>query len=153
MIDNLTIGKAAHAAGVGVETIRFYERKGLIDRPVKPATGGYRCYSLETVARIQFIRQAQEIGFSLREIDELLSLRANPSTDCAQVRDRARTKLCEVDRKMEQLRRIRQALESLIDACPGQGNLLKACSIIQSFEDADATLLKSTHSPTKETTS
>ena len=107
----LTISKAARNAGVGVETIRFYERKGLIKQPPKPLDGGYRIYPVETVAHIRFIRQAQEIGFSLREIEELLSLRADPSADCSDVRERAAAKLEEVDRKMERLGRIRAALD------------------------------------------
>ncbi len=74
----LTISKAAKNAGVGVETIRFYERKGLIEQPPKPLDNGFRVYPEETVQRVRFIRQAQEIGFSLREIEELLSLRADP---------------------------------------------------------------------------
>ena len=128
----ITISKAAKRAGVGVETIRFYERKGLISQPPKPASGGFRVYPEETVARIRFIRQAQEIGFSLREIEELLSLRADPSADCSDVRERAVAKLEEVDRKMEQLGRIRSALNELIAACPGRG-ALRACSILESL--------------------
>ncbi len=127
-----TISKAAKNAGVGVETIRFYERKGLIEQPPKPIDGGFRVYPEETVARIRFIRQAQEIGFSLREIEELLSLRADPSADCSEVRERAAAKLEEVDRKMEQLGRIRSALDELIAACPGRG-ALRACSIMESL--------------------
>ncbi len=128
----LTISKAAKNAGVGVETIRFYERKGLIKQPPKPIDGGFRVYPEETVARIRFIRQAQEIGFSLREIEELLSLRADPSADCSDVRERAVAKLEEVDLKMEQLGRIRSALKELIAACPGRG-ALRACSIMESL--------------------
>lgn len=128
----LTISKAAKNAGVGVETIRFYERKGLIEQPLKPQNGGYRTYPIETVQRIKFVRQAQEIGFSLRETAELLSLRADPSADCSDVRERAATKLEEVDRKMEQLGRIRSALNELIAACPGRG-ALRACSIMESL--------------------
>ncbi len=127
-----TIGKAAKRAGVGVETIRFYERKGLIEQPLKPEDGGYRTYPIETVQRIKFVRQAQEIGFSLREIEELLSLRADPSADCSDVRERAVAKLEEVDRKMEQLGRIRSALNELIAACPGRG-ALRACSIMETL--------------------
>ena len=128
----ITISKAAKRAGVGVETIRFYERKGLIQQPLKPQDGGYRTYPIETVQRIKFVRQAQEIGFSLREIEELLSLRADPSADCSDVRERAVAKLEEVDRKMEQLGRIRSALNELIAACPGRG-ALRACSIMESL--------------------
>jgi len=79
----MRISDAAKAAGVGVETIRFYERKGLVAQPKKPILGGgFRSYSRETVERIRFIRQAQEIGFSLKEIKELLSLRVDPDADC-----------------------------------------------------------------------
>jgi len=89
IVFDLTIGKVAKIADVGVETIRFYERKGLINQPLKPLSGGYRIYPDEAVQRIRFIRQAQEIGFSLREIEELVSLRADPSAVCADVRERA----------------------------------------------------------------
>lgn len=85
----LTIGRAAKAANVNVETIRFYERRGLITQPRKPAGGGAREYDDYTIARVRFVRQAQDIGFSLREIAELLSLRADPGADCAAVRARA----------------------------------------------------------------
>ena len=131
-MNELIIGKAATAAGVGVETIRFYERKGLIEQPPKPLDTGFRVYPEETVQRIRFIRQAQEIGFSLREIDELLSLRADPAADCAHVRERAAAKLEEVERKIEQLGRIRSALNELIAACPGRG-ALRECSIMASL--------------------
>ncbi len=131
MID-LTISKAATKAGVGVETIRFYERKGLIEQPPKPSDTGFRTYPEKTVQRVRFIRQAQEIGFSLREIEELLSLRADPSADCSDVRERAAAKLEEVDRKMGQLGRIRSALDELIAACPGRG-ALRECSIMDAL--------------------
>ena len=137
MMTELTISKAATNAGVGVETIRFYERKGLIEQPSKPIERGFRLYPEETVARVRFIRQAQEIGFSLREIEELLSLRADPSADCSDVRGRATAKLAEVDRKMKQLGRIRSALNELIAACPGRG-ALRVCSIMGSLVAATA---------------
>src|SRR5918994_4349003 len=95
----MTIGQAARQAGCGVETIRFYERQGLIERPAKPAVG-FRRYPSEIVDRVRFIRQAQGLGFSLREIDELLSLRTDPAADCADVRSRASAKLDEVVRKI-----------------------------------------------------
>ncbi len=129
----LTIGKAAHEAGVGVETIRFYERQGLIARPRRPQDGpGVRVYPVETVERIRFIREAQHIGFSLREIRELLALRADPSTDCSEVRGQAVAKLQAVREKIEELHRIGAALETLIAACPGQGGV-QACSIMEAI--------------------
>lgn len=126
-----TISQAARQAGCGVETIRFYERQGLIERPPKPAVG-FRRYPSEIVDRVRFIRQAQELGFSLREIDELLSLRADPAADCADVRLRASAKLDEVARKIAQLERIREALGKLIEACPGRG-ATRTCSILEAF--------------------
>ena len=128
----MTISKTAEKAGVGVETIRFYERKGLIEQPPKPLGGGYRTYPEEVVAHIRFVRQAQEIGFSLREITELLSLRADPSADCSEVREQATMKLVEVNRKITQLEEIRGALKDLISACPGRG-ALRACSIMDAL--------------------
>jgi len=130
---DMTIGQAARAAGVGVETVRFYERKGLIEQPLKPAMGGFRSYSGEIVQRIRFIRQAQELGFSLKEIDVLLNLRADPDTDCAAVQRQAREKLVEVERKVAQLMKIGGALKKVIAACPSRGGL-DGCSIIAVLE-------------------
>ena len=128
----MTIGRLARKAGVGVETIRFYERKGLIEQPRRPRDGGYRVYPEETAHRIRFIRQAQELGFSLREVQDLLSLRADPESDSADVRERAATKLAEVKRKITELERIRAALEDLIAACPGRG-ALRGCTIMEAL--------------------
>lgn len=131
-----TISKAAHEAGVGVETIRFYERRGLIEQPDKPGHTGYRRYSAETVRRIRFIRKAQQIGFSLREIQELLWLRADPSADCGDVRQKAASKINEVDEKISELKKIRKALERVIADCPGQG-ALKGCTILEALQDGE----------------
>ena len=134
-MSTMTIGKAAGNAGVGVETVRFYERRGLIDQPPRPGNGGFRVYPKPTVERIRFIRQAQELGFSLAEIDGLLALRADPSADCAEVRDHARAKLDEVDRKIAGLEHLRSALAQIIAACPGQG-ALGACTIMDALAGA-----------------
>lgn len=132
-MQGLTISRAARRAGVGVETIRFYERKGLIEQPPKPASAGFRSYPEETVERIRFIRQAQELGFSLREVCELLDLRTDPQADAADVRTRATAKLTDVNEKMRKLQRIKDALETLIAACPGHG-ALGCCSIMEALE-------------------
>lgn len=116
-----------------METVRFYERQGLIRQPAKPAGGGFRSYPDETIERIRFIRQAQELGFSLREVRELLELRADPDADAADVRARATAKLADVDDKVQQLLCIKQALEALIEACPGQGDL-GCCTIIEALD-------------------
>jgi MerR family transcriptional regulator, copper efflux regulator len=132
---NLTIGKIAQQTGVGVETIRFYERKGLIAQPLKPQDGGYRIYSSEIVQKVRFIRQAQELGFSLREIKELLALRADPGSDCADIRGHASEKLEEVEIKIAQLEKIGNALRTVIASCPSRG-ALEGCSIIAAMESS-----------------
>ncbi|MBI2753750.1 MAG: MerR family DNA-binding protein [Betaproteobacteria bacterium] len=134
----LTIGTAARQAGVGVETIRFYERRGLIARPPKPPGAGFRRYAADTVHRIRFIRQAQQLGFSLRQIEELLSLEANPAADCSDVRRRALAKIEEVNTRINQLSEIRGALINLLAACPGSG-ALGACSILEALRVSEST--------------
>ncbi len=132
-MNRMTISRAAREAGVGVETIRFYERKRLIEQPPKPKDSGFRDYPIETVRRIRFIRQAQDLGFALKEIDELLSLRADPSTDCADVRARASAKLEDVKVKIARLKAIQSALRDLISACPGRGAAARYCSILEAL--------------------
>ena len=128
----LTISSVAKRAGVGVETIRFYERRGLVRQPARPRSGGFRSYDEEVVERIRFIRQAQELGFSLREIKGLLSLRADPGADCSDIRRQAISKRDEVESKIAQLGKIRAALDALIASCPG-GGALRACTILDAL--------------------
>ncbi len=142
MATGLTISRTAVLAGVGVETIRFYERRGLIKQPPRPRSGGYRFYDDAIIDRIRFIRQAQELGFSLREIKDLLSLRANPAADCGDVRKRALIKRQEVNRKIVQLQQIRAALDELIASCPG-GGALRACTIIGALNTGRAAATES----------
>jgi MerR family mercuric resistance operon transcriptional regulator len=132
MMTAMTIGHAAREAEVGVETIRFYERKGLIEQPPRPLGSGYRVYPEETVQRIRFIRHAQDLGFSLNEIEELLSLRADPSAGSSDVRERAIAKRTEVERKIARLQEIHGALDELISGCPGEG-ALRHCSIMEAL--------------------
>lgn len=126
-----TIGQAARAAGVGVETIRFYERKGLVEQPPKPQ-GGARRYSLATVDRVRALRQGQELGFSLAETDALLALRADPGADCSDVRERAKGHLDEIERRRARLGEVADKLRELIASCPGQG-ATHACAILDAF--------------------
>lgn len=132
MAQTITISRTAKLAGVGVETIRFYERRGLVAQPRQPRDGGYRVYDYDVIERIRFIRQAQELGFSLAEIGDLLSLRASPSADCGDVRIKAVAKRTEVNRKIAQLQHIRAALDELIATCPG-GGALRACTILDAM--------------------
>lgn len=130
---DMTIGKIAKRAGVGVETIRFYERRGLIRQPRKPEGSGFRSYPDDVVAQLRFIRRAQEIGFSLSEIDELLSLRTDPEGDCTDVRERTVAKLADVDQKIMNLKRMRRALKEMLDACPASG-ALRSCTILDALD-------------------
>jgi MerR family transcriptional regulator, copper efflux regulator len=132
-MSHFTISRAARAANVNVETIRFYERKGLITQPQKPSGCGSRDYGGEIVSRVRFIRQAQEIGFSLAEIAELLSLRSDPGAGCADVLQRAIEKRNDVKVKLDRLQRMRDALDELIARCPGTGDI-NACSILDVME-------------------
>jgi len=115
-MESLTIGQLAQRAGVGVETLRFYEREGLISEPPRRPSG-YRDYPLETVARIVFIRRAKGIGFTLKEIKELLELRVRPRRSCAQVKESAHAKIADIDGKIAALRGMRRALKKLTKAC------------------------------------
>jgi DNA-binding transcriptional MerR regulator len=127
----LTIGKLAAAAGIGVETVRFYARKGLIRRPARPATG-FRRYSPDAVSQLSFVREAQAVGFTLKEIRDLLALRANPAADCAAVRARAAAKLAQLESRIAQFGRMRATLRELLSGCPGRGEL-DQCSIVEAL--------------------
>lgn len=117
---DVTIGKLATESGVGVETIRFYERKGLIAQPRRPVSG-YRKYDDQTADRVRFIQQAQDLGFTLSEIKQLLSLRVDPRTSCADVRAKAEDKIGDIDGKLATLRRMRSALMEITKTCSGAG--------------------------------
>lgn len=114
----LTIGLVARRAGVGVETVRFYERQGLIEEPPRRLSG-YREYDDEVVARLGFIRRAKELGFTLKEIKELLSLRRDPSTPAGDVKRRAEAKIADIETKMRTLQKMKKALGKLTSACCG----------------------------------
>jgi MerR family mercuric resistance operon transcriptional regulator len=124
----LTIGQVARSAGVGIETVRFYEREGLLQEPARKESG-YRQYENDVVARLRFIRRAKELGFSLKEIKELLALRVDPATTCAEVRKRAESKIADVEEKIEDLQRIKQALKKLTAACRGLGPISECRSL------------------------
>ena len=134
-MEPLTIGKVARLAGVGVETIRFYEREGLIEGPPR-GPSGYRQYPGETVTRIRFIKRAKELGFSLKEIKELLELRIDPETTCADIRTRADAKINDIDEKVTTLRKMKAALERLTAACRGRGPTSE-CPILEALEDRE----------------
>ena len=123
---SMTIGRLAKEAGVNIDTIRYYERNGLIPEPVRRASG-YREYEVADVRRLRFIVRAKDLGFKLAEIAELLSLSAD--RDVGGVKRRAEQRLEQVEHKIEELQRVRRGLKTLVDACPGHGDL-ERCPIV-----------------------
>ena len=128
----MRIGQVAQRAGVNVETIRFYERKGLITQPPRN-TEGYRQYPDQTIARIRFIKRAKELGFSLTEIAEFLSLQANPRATCTDVKQRAEAKVSTIQDRIKDLQKMKRSLEQLAASCKGSGPIVD-CPIIDCFE-------------------
>lgn len=130
-MDYLTIGQLAKRLQVNVETIRYYERRGLIPHPPRRKSG-YRQFSHDIVTRIRFIKHAQEVGFTLKEISELLSLRVDPSTTCTDIKKRAEIKIAEIEKKMQALERMKLALTKLKTACKGRGPIGE-CPILEAL--------------------
>ena len=124
----LTIGRLAHAAEVGIDTVRFYERAGLLKRPQRTAAG-YRLYAESDAGRLRFIRRAKALGFSLKEIAELLRLNDGGGRRSA-VRALAGRRLAEIERKLTPLSRMRATLRDLVHQCHGDGPLA-GCPIIE----------------------
>jgi len=128
----LTIGHVADAANVNVQTIRYYERRGLFPKPRRTAAG-YRQYADDAVDRIRFIKHAQELGFSLDEIQELLQLRLRHGAACGTVERKTRAKIAVVEHKIRDLQRLRRTLEHLAAACAAR-QPTGDCPILASIE-------------------
>lgn len=131
-MDGLTIGRVARGAGLAIDTVRYYEREGLLVKPAR-SSSGYRQYSADAVTRLRFIRQAKDLGFSLSEIRELLALRIAPGKSCADVWARTEHKIADVDRRIASLKRMRGALAKLASACSGRGPVSQ-CPILEALE-------------------
>ena len=131
-MESLRIGQLAHRAGVGVETIRFYEREGLIAEPPRRPSG-YRDYPPETVTRVVFIRRAKQLGFSLKEIGELLALRVDPVGSCAHVKMIAEDKVTDIEARIRALQRMRKTLRRLVTACDAR-EATSDCPILDSLD-------------------
>ena len=119
-MNRLSIGELARQANVNIETIRYYERRGLLPEPPRNQSG-HRQYSQESVKRTDFIKRCQALGFSLNEITEILELRITPKSTCADMKLRVDEKLTDVDRKIHELVDIRDALNRLLKKCTGKG--------------------------------
>ncbi len=123
----MTIGRLARHAGVGIDTVRFYERRGLLPEPARTPSG-YRLYPRQTTARLRFIRRAKALGFTLDEIGSLLELQ-DVGGQKSMVKDLTRRKLSEIDSKIKDLSRIRKVLSELERECSGSGDV-SGCPII-----------------------
>lgn len=130
-----TIGKAARLAGVRPDTLRYYEKAGLI-APERRTQGGYRLYGGEVQRRLGFIREARECGFTLGEIGELLDVQSSGRACCGDIRRRAVEKKLQLEHRIRALQRMSAALGRLIDACAGDDATLDACPILAAFDTA-----------------
>ena len=132
----MTIGQLARAAGVNVETIRYYERIGVLRQPDAPVEG-WRTYDEQALRRVRFVKRAQALGLGLDDARQLLDLRQDPSADCAEARRLALAKLGEIEAKIRALTTIRDALLAVAEACPGSGPSVD-CPILDAVEPAVA---------------
>ena len=130
---HLTIGQTARLAKIGIPTMRFYERAGLLPKPTRSASI-YRLYPDEVVARVRFIRRAQQLGFSLKEIKSLLTLRAGRRTSCAEVRARAHAKIADIESRIRSLRQMSRALAALAEECDNSKGI--ECPLLKHLESA-----------------
>ena len=129
----MKIGELAQRAGVGIDTVRFYERQGLLPKARRLASG-YRVYDPGDVKRLRFVRRAKALGFTLEEIRDLLALSDHRDDDMAALKGLATEKLADVQAKLAELNRIREGLETLVVACPGHGALAQ-CPILNALSE------------------
>src|SRR5262249_4860828 len=120
--EKLKTGQVAAKAGVNVQTLRYYERRGLLKEPERRSSG-YREYEPDAVRLVRFIKRAQELGFTLKEIEELLQFREDRRSSCAAVRAAAQAKIEDIERKVESLRAMKRALAVLVDSCARDGSM------------------------------
>lgn len=139
MSDWMTIGQVARQSGVGVQTLRYYEREGLLEEPKRKASG-YRMYKESAVMRVQWIRRAKLLGFSLHEIRELLSLREKPDTKRGDIRERAKEKIDDLNEKIAELTQMRDELCALVKVCDGGDSPLQGCPILGALEGVEDAL-------------
>lgn len=131
----LTIGRLAREVGINLETVRFYERQGLLPAPPR-SSSGYRLFPADTARRLKFIKRAQELGFSLSEIRELLALRMSPRTTSTEIRGRTEAKIADIERKIKSLDSMRKTLVKLARSCGGCAPVSE-CPILESLDRED----------------
>jgi Hg(II)-responsive transcriptional regulator len=129
----MKIGQLAKQAGVAIDTVRYYERQGLLPPPERQESG-YRNYATDDVRRLRFIRRAKELGFTLEEIGGLLELSSRRHEDMAELKQAAQLRLGRIDERIAELQRVRAGLEQLVRHCPGHGEL-GACPILNALTE------------------
>jgi DNA-binding transcriptional MerR regulator len=127
----MKIGEVAKSAGIGIDAIRFYERRGLIDEPAR-SPAGYRDYPRDVVTNLRFIARAKDLGFSLKEILELLTLERRETASAVEVKAIADRRLADIEERIRAMQRMRRALRKALDGCPGRGPI-GDCSILQTL--------------------
>lgn len=132
----MQIGQLADRSGVPIDTVRYYERHGILPQPQRQPSG-YRRYGVDDVARLRFVRRAKGLGFTLTEIRDLLALSSRPADDMAGLKAAANVKLADVEHKLAELTRIRDGLHALVEACPGHGTL-ERCPILAALSEESA---------------
>jgi Hg(II)-responsive transcriptional regulator len=134
-VNYISIGEVSRQAGITVQAIRFYERRGLIPKPLRTKSG-YRQFSPEIVRRIQFITRAKRLGFTLKEVDQFLVLADGVATDCREIQGLAKEKINEIEQKIRQLSGLKEVLVEGVRRCPGEGPI-SVCPIIDVFSGGD----------------
>jgi len=129
----ITIGVLAKLASVGVETVRFYERKDIISQP--PKTNGFRHYADDDVKTIRLVKKLQELGFSLDEIKEFLSFSSNCNQTQQLIKDKSTRKIDEINQKIEDLKTVKSTLETFLNACGSDHNTSKGCDLLECFDN------------------
>lgn len=132
-MEKITIGKLAELSNVNTETIRYYHREGILKEPAKRANG-YRYYEPDYITKINFIKKAQELGFSLKEIKEMLEINSKKKVTCDLVKKKVDAKIAEIDEKINDLKKIRGSLEKLSCACDESTDEMKKIKVMDCFE-------------------
>ncbi|MGD8228595.1 MAG: MerR family DNA-binding protein, partial [Desulfobacteraceae bacterium] len=129
------IGEVSRKSGVTVQAIRFYERRGLIPKALRMKSG-YRQFSPEMIRRLQFIKRAKRLGFTLKEVDQFLALTDEVATDCREIQGLAKEKINQLEQKLRELSRLKDVLVEGVRRCPGEGPI-SVCPIIDVFSGGD----------------
>jgi MerR family mercuric resistance operon transcriptional regulator len=132
-MSKLTIGVVARDAGVNIDTLRFYERQGVVPQPPR-TNSNYRIYPADTARRVRFVKRAQDLGFSLKEIKDLLALRVTQGATCEDVLQKARLKISEIDEKIRSLRAVKKALADLADECASPEGPVSECGVLKALD-------------------